>query len=251
MNAAVDSLGFVSREKLEALPPPNLARGPLAWVRENLFSSLLNTILTFVALAILYVSVPRLMKFLFINAVWTGSDRAACREETVGHPVGACWAFVWDKLNYFTYGSYPASERWRVDVFFVLSGLLVVHSWETTRARAANRGRATFEFLRRRASRILPAYWVSLIVLVPLVGASLLDHPKRLLAFATLNQYVMRSSRMKRAGAINCRSGTTHSVAPLHHAWNMSWSAISKVSSYVVATRSVESGAASARKLRM
>jgi general L-amino acid transport system permease protein len=126
MNAAVDSLGFVSREKLEALPPPNLARGPLAWVRENLFSSLLNTILTFVALAILYVSVPRLMKFLFINAVWTGSDRAACREETVGHPVGACWAFVWDKLNYFTYGSYPASERWRVDVFFVLLAIGVV-----------------------------------------------------------------------------------------------------------------------------
>ena len=29
-----------------------------------------------------------------------------------------------------------------------------------------------------------------LIVLVPLVGASLLDHPKRLIAFATLNQYV-------------------------------------------------------------
>jgi general L-amino acid transport system permease protein len=126
MNAAVDSLGFVSREKLEALPPPNLARGPLAWVRENLFSSLLNTILTFVALFLLYVSVPRLMKFLFINAVWTGSDRAACREETVGHPVGACWAFVWDKLNYFTYGSYPASERWRVDVFFVLLAIGVV-----------------------------------------------------------------------------------------------------------------------------
>ena len=57
-------------------------------------------------------------------------------------------------------------------------------------ARAASRGRAAFEFLRRRARRILPAYWVSLIVLVPLVGASLLDHPKRLIAFATLNQYV-------------------------------------------------------------
>jgi peptidoglycan/LPS O-acetylase OafA/YrhL len=80
--------------------------------------------------------------------------------------------------------------RLGVDVFFVLSGLLVVHSWQTTRARAASHGRAAFEFLRRRASRILPAYWVSLIVLVPLVGASLLDHPKRLLAFATLNQYV-------------------------------------------------------------
>jgi general L-amino acid transport system permease protein len=126
MNAAVDSLGFVSREKLEALPPPNLARGPIAWVRANLFSGPLNTILTLVGVYLLYVAVPPLMRFLFINAVWTGSDRAACREDTVGHPVGACWAFVWDKLNYFTYGSYPASERWRVDVFFVLLAIGVV-----------------------------------------------------------------------------------------------------------------------------
>jgi general L-amino acid transport system permease protein len=126
MNAAVDSLGFVSREKLEALPPPNLAGGPIAWARANLFSGLLNTILTLVGLYLLYVAVPPLMKFLFINAVWTGSDRAACREDTVGHPVGACWAFVWDKLNYFTYGSYPASERWRVDVFFALLAIGVV-----------------------------------------------------------------------------------------------------------------------------
>jgi general L-amino acid transport system permease protein len=38
----------------------------------------------------------------------------------VHREVGACWPFVWDRLSYFIYGSYPIPERWRVDVFFAL-----------------------------------------------------------------------------------------------------------------------------------
>jgi general L-amino acid transport system permease protein len=40
--------------------------------------------------------------------------------------MGACWAFVIDKINFFTYGFYPIEERWRVDVFFVLLAFGVV-----------------------------------------------------------------------------------------------------------------------------
>jgi general L-amino acid transport system permease protein len=120
MPTAVDTPVFIQTKSHEALPPPNLTRGPVAWVRENLFSSIPNTILTLVVLYLLYVAIPPLLRFLFIDAVWTGADRDACRTETAGHPVGACWAFVWDKINYFVYGSYPITERWRVDVWFVL-----------------------------------------------------------------------------------------------------------------------------------
>ena len=52
-----------------------------------------------------------------------GLDRHGPRglpRRTVGHPVGACWAFIWDKINYFIYGSYPIAERWRVNIFFAL-----------------------------------------------------------------------------------------------------------------------------------
>ena len=120
MNVATDSLRFVSGQTVEALPPPNLARGPVAWMREKLFSGIFNAVLTVLSLALLYFILPPLVRFLFINAAWTGTDRAVCREDMVGHPVGACWAFVWDKLNFLTYGSYPVSERWRVDIFFAL-----------------------------------------------------------------------------------------------------------------------------------
>jgi general L-amino acid transport system permease protein len=126
MTAGVDSMRFVSREKVEALPPPNLARGPVAWVRENLFSGPLNTILTLGSLYLLYRFLPPLVEFLFTNAVWTGQDRDACRQETAGHVVGACWAFVRNRLSYFTYGSYPVEERWRVDGFFLLLAIGVV-----------------------------------------------------------------------------------------------------------------------------
>ncbi|WP_112664178.1 amino acid ABC transporter permease [Microvirga flavescens] len=120
MNTAVDVSRFVRTEKIEALPPPKLARGPIAWVRENLFSSPINTALTLAVAYLLFVLIPPILDFLFFNAVWTGTDRAACRAETAGHPVGACWAFVVSKINFFTYGSYPAEERWRVNIFFVL-----------------------------------------------------------------------------------------------------------------------------------
>ena len=117
---AVASLAYVQPTSSEPLPPPSLVRGPIAWMRQNLFSSIPNTILTLIVLYLLYVVVPPLIRFLITDAVWTGVDRDACREDVIKRPVGACWAFVADRINYFVYGSYPASQRWRVDVFFAL-----------------------------------------------------------------------------------------------------------------------------------
>ena len=117
---AVQSLSFVRTEPREAAPPPSMTRGPVAWMRANLFSSAPNAVLTIAVAALLIYVVPPLIRFLLIDAVWTGADRDACREDVVGHVVGACWAFVGDRFGYFVYGSYPLTERWRVDVFFVL-----------------------------------------------------------------------------------------------------------------------------------
>jgi general L-amino acid transport system permease protein len=120
MTAAVQSPRFVSAARIEPLPPPNLARGPVAWLRENLFSGPVNTLLTLLALYLLYRFVPPIVEFLFTDAVWVGSDRAACREDMTGYKVGACWAFVIQRLGYFTYGAYPIDQRWRVDIFYLM-----------------------------------------------------------------------------------------------------------------------------------
>ena len=55
-----------------------------------------------------------------IDAVWSGGDRDACLWTVQHREIGACWPFVWERLPYFIYGSYPIPQRWRVDVFFLM-----------------------------------------------------------------------------------------------------------------------------------
>jgi len=123
---AVAKLHFVRDATIDARPPPVAMRGAIGWLRENLLSTKFNVALTIaIALLLLWI-IPDLVKFLLIDAVWTGADRDACREIVMHHPVGACWPFVWERWPYFVYGSYPISERWRVDVFFVMLAIGVV-----------------------------------------------------------------------------------------------------------------------------
>jgi general L-amino acid transport system permease protein len=115
-----DQAVFVRREPIPALPPPTRMTGPIGWLRANLFSSVFNTCLTVVAVLLIAWLVPPMIRFLIIDAVWTGNDREACLVTELQPRVGACWPFVRERLAYFTYGSYPIAERWRVDAFFAL-----------------------------------------------------------------------------------------------------------------------------------
>ncbi|OBS09317.1 amino acid ABC transporter permease [Acidihalobacter prosperus] len=98
------------------LPPPVSQVGVLGWFRRNLFSSPLNSLLTVVALYLLYLSVPPVIEWAFIKASWVGSDRSAC---TAG---GACWVFIEARFGQFIYGFYPPDQWWRVN----LGALLLV-----------------------------------------------------------------------------------------------------------------------------
>lgn len=84
------------------------------WVRKNLFSTPLDAGLTLLALLFLYLIVPPLVDWAFVNADWIGNSRQDC---TGG---GACWVFVRARLDQFMYGFYPAPERWRVNLCFLL-----------------------------------------------------------------------------------------------------------------------------------
>jgi general L-amino acid transport system permease protein len=118
---------YVQTENLPQLPPPGSTKGPVHWVRENLFSSPFNTVLTLLGLYLLFITVPGMVKFYLLDAVWSGSNRDACLSDKVGRNVGACWAFVADRFQYFIYGSYTIPERWRVNVVF--AGVAVAIIW--------------------------------------------------------------------------------------------------------------------------
>ena len=116
------SVAFVRTAPAPAHAPPALSVGWLGWLRANLFSTPFNAVLTVLTVLFLVWTVPPVVRFLLIDAVWSGADREACLVSAQHPHVGACWAFVRDRLAYFTYGSYPISGRWRVDVFFAMMG---------------------------------------------------------------------------------------------------------------------------------
>ncbi len=98
------------------LPPPMLSSGPIKWVRDNLFSSIPNIVMTVAIVLGLVALIPPLVNWFFIDAVFDAGSRNECRE--LG--TGACWAIIVVRFSQFVYGFYPEALRWRVDLAFVL-----------------------------------------------------------------------------------------------------------------------------------
>jgi general L-amino acid transport system permease protein len=104
-----------------SLPPPSTTVGAVGWLRRNLFSSPLNVALTLLALFLLYLIIPPLLRWVLFDATWSGADRNACSANS-----GACWPFIRVHLGQFIYGFYPEDQRWRVDltvVFLILGAM--------------------------------------------------------------------------------------------------------------------------------
>jgi general L-amino acid transport system permease protein len=111
---------FVRTTPVPAMPAPHRHSGAIGWFKDNLFSSPLNIALTVLSVLLVVWVAPPLVKFLIIDAVWDGASRVDCLPRPQHPEVGACWAFVIDRINFFIYGFYPIEGRWRVDAFFVL-----------------------------------------------------------------------------------------------------------------------------------
>ncbi len=125
---AVSDTSPVSLQKppTEKLPPPRAPTGLAGWLRANLFSTPTNTALTLACVLLIAWVVPPLVRFLLIDAVWSGDSREACLASPYNPQPGACWAFVGAWFSFLVYGSYPLGERWRVDIFFAALVLGIV-----------------------------------------------------------------------------------------------------------------------------
>lgn len=101
--------------------PPDRPFSALAlqWVRENLFSSITNTILTVVAVAFIAVVVPPILDWAVFSAVWSGDTRDAC----LGAGKGACWPYISARSGQIIYGFYDDAERWRVNIVYALGAV--------------------------------------------------------------------------------------------------------------------------------
>lgn len=107
----------------EALPPPNPQSGPLVWVRERLFSSPLNAMLTILSVWLLLMTLPPLIEWSLISASFTADTSAECRAGG-----GACWAFIGQKYRLILFGLYPYDEQWRPLIAAIILIAMIVTS---------------------------------------------------------------------------------------------------------------------------
>jgi general L-amino acid transport system permease protein len=108
------------------LPPPLSEVGVLGWVKHNLFSSVFNTILTILAVWFLWILIPPLVDWMFLDAIWTADSRKECWAKMEEPEGAACWAFITGRLELFIYGFYPHDSRWRVNLSFILLIMAIV-----------------------------------------------------------------------------------------------------------------------------
>src|SRR4051794_24690919 len=117
---------FIRGDLVAERPAPVKTTGFIGFLRTRLFNSPTNILLTIVGVLLLWFTVIPALKFLLVDAVWTGKDRTACLAENAGHVVGACWPFIQAKFTQFIYGFYPEQERWRVNLTFILAAILLL-----------------------------------------------------------------------------------------------------------------------------
>lgn len=112
---------------LPDLPPPANTVGLIGWLRKNLFSTPLNSLLTLVMAYIAVTTIWSIADWGIINADWIGTTRDACSS------TGACWVFISVRWDQFMFGFYPAAELWRPKLFYwTLAILVVLMAYEKT-----------------------------------------------------------------------------------------------------------------------
>jgi len=103
--------------------PPVTQKGAVKWVRENLFSSWLNIILTVLALLVVYKALQLVLPWAF-GGVWNAGSLTECREVLFsvykGSHGGACWAVIEDRWLQILFGFYPPELYWRPILALVL-----------------------------------------------------------------------------------------------------------------------------------
>ncbi|KQB96016.1 amino acid ABC transporter permease [Loktanella sp. 1ANDIMAR09] len=113
------SVAFVRTETLPQLPPPASEAGVVKWMRENLFSSIPNSILTLVSLYVIFQLVTGAFPWI-ANGIWNTNSLAECREILDG-ATGACFSVITERWNQLLFGfSYPSEFYWRPGLAFLL-----------------------------------------------------------------------------------------------------------------------------------
>ncbi len=113
------SVAFVRTEEVPTAPPPSNAAGPAKWVKDNLFATPLNGLLTLVALYFIYAILSSALPWI-MGGIWQAPSLAVCREILDGASA-ACFAVLSERWNQLLFGfQYPDDQYWRPGLAFIL-----------------------------------------------------------------------------------------------------------------------------------
>ncbi|KEJ88660.1 amino acid ABC transporter permease [Sulfitobacter donghicola] len=113
-----NSIAFVRETELPQMPAPANASGPVKWLRDNLFATIPNGILTLASFVVIYLILKSAVPWI-LNGVWNADNLAECREILQGTS-GACFAVLTERWPQLIYGfKYPSTEYWRPTLAFV------------------------------------------------------------------------------------------------------------------------------------
>jgi general L-amino acid transport system permease protein len=105
---------YVQEKPVEALKPPVTSVGVIGWIRYNLFKGWFNSLLTIITIYCLWVIVPPLIRWAFIDSLWV-STGAECQQAN-----GACWSIIPANIRFIIFGFFPYDQQWRPLVAMVL-----------------------------------------------------------------------------------------------------------------------------------
>jgi general L-amino acid transport system permease protein len=89
------------------------------WLRENLFSSPLNSVTSLFLIFLLFKVFQYIFDWSLLSADFAGSAASDCSKE------GACWVFIKERTSQIIYGYYPEGQSWRVYLSFFAIALSV------------------------------------------------------------------------------------------------------------------------------
>ena len=120
-------------EITESRKPPVATTGPLGWLRMNLFSNWVNSLVSLFVLYILIQFIPWILNWTIFAADFKYNfngeeiiDRTMCSRVLDPENGGACWAIIYVRFYQFMYGFYPRDEVWRVNLSYIMLAVAVV-----------------------------------------------------------------------------------------------------------------------------
>jgi len=124
---------------------------PARWVKERLFNTWYNSVITIVLGAIVVAAAYRLLRFVFVTGQWDAVET---------------------NLELFMIGQFPREERWRIIGQLVVLGAAIGLALGNLRATARDRARESGLPLRReRWTTYARSYWAAVLLVLVLLLA--------------------------------------------------------------------------------